>query len=301
MSTRLAATTGAEHFGTISVAMVTPFAQDGSLDLDAGVALAGHLVDQGCDALILSGTTSESPVLSLNEKLELLKAVRSELGQRAKLVFGSSTYNTVESVEVSQAAEVAGADSLLTVTPYYSRPHQEGVYRHFRSIADAVSIPICLYDIPVRTGMPIAPETIMRLADHENVLAVKDAKADLISAMQLIENTDLAWYSGDDPLNYSWLALGATGFISVIGHVATPQLRELRTAFDEGDIAKARSIAVSLAPLYRAQGRLGGVGFAKAALKLLGRDVGVPRLPNVEATPEEIEQLAADLREAGIL
>lgn len=296
----MTATRGAEIFGTVSVAMVTPFTKDGSIDLDAGVSLAGHLVDQGCDALVLSGTTGESPTVRPSEKIDLLKAVRAELGDRVKLVAGSGTYSTAESVELSKASADAGADGLLVVTPYYSRPSQEGLYQHFSTVADAVDTPICLYDIPSRSVVPIEADTIRRLADHPNIQAVKDAKGDLPTAMQLLEETDLAWYSGDDPLNVPWLAVGATGMISVIGHVAAPQLRALRDAVDAGDITGARTIANRLTSLTRAQARLGGVSFAKAALKLQGIEVGAPRLPIIDPTPEEYDRLAEDLRDAGI-
>ncbi len=300
MSTGIAATRGAEYFGTVSVAMVTPFTKDGDLDLDAGVALAGHLVDQGCDALVLGGTTGESPTVRPSEKIDLLKAVRAELGDRVKLTAGSGTYDTAESVELSRMSQDAGADSLLVVTPYYSRPSQEGLYRHFTTVADAVDTPICLYDIPSRSVTPIETETLARLSAHPNIHAVKDAKGDIPAAMGLMEQTDLAWYSGDDPLNVPWLAVGATGMISVIGHVAAAQLKKLRDAVDAGDITGARAIATALTPLTQAQGRLGGVTFAKAALKLQGIQVGAPRLPIIEPTPEEIDRLAEDLQRAGV-
>ncbi|MEL4162223.1 4-hydroxy-tetrahydrodipicolinate synthase [Corynebacterium bovis] len=300
MSTGMAATRGAETFGTVSVAMVTPFAEDGSLDLEAGVALAGRLVDQGCDSLVLGGTTGESPTVSVEEKLRLLTAVRSELGDTVSLVAGAGTYDTAESVRIAKASQDAGADGLLVVTPYYSRPSQEGIYRHFTAVADAVDTPVCIYDIPSRSVVPVAPETIRRLAGHPSVAAVKDAKGDLFAATELMETTDLAWYSGDDPLNLSWLAAGATGFISVIGHVAVTELKALRDAFDAGDLATARTIAVRLAPLQRAMGRLGGVAFAKAALRLRGVEVGAPRLPIIEPTPAELDQLEQDLQDAGV-
>lgn len=300
MSTGNAATRGADAFGTIAVAMVTPCRDDGSLDLEAGVSLAGHLVDKGCDSLVLAGTTGESPTFSVEEKLNLLKAVRAELGTSVKLIAGSGTYSTAESIELSRASHNAGADSLLVVTPYYSRPSQEGLYQHFMAVANAVDIPICLYDIPSRCVVALEPETIRRLAAHPNIAAVKDAKGDLYAAMELMETTDLAWYSGDDPCNVAWLASGATGFISVIGHVAADRLRALRTAFDAGDLAEARRIAVSLGPLQRAQARLGGVAFSKAALTLRGRNVGSPRLPLIKPTEAEIAQLEQDLLAAGV-
>ncbi|AGP30954.1 4-hydroxy-tetrahydrodipicolinate synthase [Corynebacterium terpenotabidum] len=300
MSTGIAATTGAEFFGTVSVAMVTPFTKDGDLDLAAGVALAGHLVDKGLDALIIGGTTGESPTVTSEEKLNLLTAIRAELGSGVKLVAGSGTYSTAESVELSRAAEAAGADGLLVVTPYYSRPSQEGLYRHFTTVADAVDTPICLYDIPSRSVVPIEADTMRRLAAHPNISAVKDAKGDLATGMELMEETGLAWYSGDDPLNVPWLAVGATGLISVIGHAAPSQLRALRDAVDAGDITGARTISNRLRPLMRAQARLGGATFSKAALRLQGIEVGAPRLPIIEPTPEEFDRLEEDLRSAGV-
>ncbi|WP_295643206.1 4-hydroxy-tetrahydrodipicolinate synthase [uncultured Corynebacterium sp.] len=300
MSTGIAANKGAEVFGTISVAMVTPFASDGSIDVNRGVEVATHLASKGCDSLVLAGTTGESPTVRGEEKLDLLRAVRSELGDSVKLIAGTGSYDTAATIEFSKASAAAGADSLLVVTPYYSRPSQEGLYQHFTAVADAVDVPICLYDIPSRSVIPIEQGTIARLAKHPNIQAVKDAKGNLFEAMELLEQTDLAWYSGDDPLNLAWLAGGATGFISVIGHVAAHKLKEMRDSFDAGDLARAREIAVSLAPLQRAQERLGGVAFAKAALKLRGLDVGSPRLPIVEPNADEMDQLEKDLQEAGV-
>ena len=179
MNSGFAVTTGAEDFGTVAVAMVTPFAADGSLDVAAARALAAHLVDKGCDSLILSGTTGESPTTTMAEKIDLITHVRAEVGDGVKLVAGAGTYNTAESVELARASAQAGADALLVVTPYYSKPNQEGLYRHFTMIADATDLPICLYDIPPRSVIPIENDTIRRLADHKNIKALKDAKGDI--------------------------------------------------------------------------------------------------------------------------
>lgn len=300
MSIGNAATRGAEHFGTISVAMVTPFAKDGSVDLKAGVELAGHLVDKGCDSLVLAGTTGESPTTSFDEKIDLLKAVRAELGDSVKLIAGAGTNDTAESIALAKASQEAGADSLLVVTPYYSRPTQEGLFQHFTAVADNVDVPICLYDIPSRSVVPIEKDTIARLSQHPNVMAVKDAKGVLPEALELIQETDLAWYSGDDPANLPHLAIGATGFISVIGHLAADKLKAMRDAFDAADMAEARKIAAQLRPLERAQGRLGGVTMVKAALKLRGKDVGIPRLPIMDVDPADMDQLEQDLQDAGV-
>ena len=216
----MTAKTGVDTFGRIGVAMVTPFDRDGALDVAAGRRLAAHLVDNGVDSLILGGTTGESPTTSVEEKLELLKAVKEEVGDRAKLCAGAGTNDTATSIKLAQATAEAGADSLLVVTPYYSKPSQKGVYEHFAAVAQATDLPICVYDIPGRSGIPVAPDTLRRLADLPTIQAVKDAKGDLPAAAELIQETGLAWYSGDDPINLPWLSLGASGFISVIGHVA---------------------------------------------------------------------------------
>lgn len=189
----------------------------------------------------------------------------------------------------------------MIVTPYYSRPPQAGLLAHFTAVADATELPVLLYDIPPRSVVPIEPATLRALASHPNIVGVKDAKADLHSAAQVMADTGLAYYSGDDALNLPWLAMGATGFISVISHVAAGQLRELLSAFQSGDIATARKINHSVAPLCNAMARLGGVTLSKAGLRLQGIDVGDPRLPQVAATPEQIDALAADMRAASVL
>ena len=301
MSTGLTAKTGVEHFGTVGVAMVTPFTESGDIDIAAGRELAAYLVDKGLDSLVLAGTTGESPTTTAAEKLELLKAVREEVGDRAKLIAGVGTNNTRTSVELAEAAASAGADGLLVVTPYYSKPSQEGLLAHFGAIAAATEVPICLYDIPGRSGIPIDSDTMRRLSELPTILAVKDAKGDLVAATSLIKETGLAWYSGDDPLNLVWLALGGSGFISVIGHAAPTALRELYTSFEEGDLVRAREINAKLSPLVAAQGRLGGVSLAKAALRLQGINVGDPRLPIMAPNEQELEALREDMKKAGVL
>ncbi|MBM4519569.1 4-hydroxy-tetrahydrodipicolinate synthase [Rhodococcus hoagii] len=288
-------------FGTVLTAMVTPFTKDGKLDVDAGVRLAAHLVDNGCDGLVLAGTTGESPTTTEDEKLELLRAVIAAVGDRAKIVAGAGSNDTAHSVELARDAARAGAHGLLVVTPYYSRPPQAGLYAHFTAVADATDLPVMLYDIPPRSVVPIETETIRRLADHPRILAVKDAKGDLNAGAELIGTTDLDFFSGDDPLNLPWLSVGAVGFVSVIGHLVPQRLRALHTAFIQGDLAKAREINLSLVPVNRSVARLGGVSASKAGLRLMGLDVGDPRLPQVAPTTEQIDILAADLAAAGVL
>jgi 4-hydroxy-tetrahydrodipicolinate synthase len=289
------------RLGTVLTAMVTPFKPDGSLDAETAARLAAHLVDSGCDGLVLSGTTGESPTTTDNEKIALLRAVLEAVGDRARIIAGAGSYDTAHSVHLATACAAEGAHGLLVVTPYYSRPPQAGLIGHFTAVADATDVPVILYDIPSRSVVPIEWDTIRTLAEHPNIVAVKDAKADLHGGGQIIAETGLAYYSGDDALNLPWLAVGAVGFVSVWGHVAAGQLREMLSAFNSGDVATARKISVTLGPLSDAQARLGGVTLAKEGLRLQGIEVGDPRLPQVPATPEQIEALAADMRAATVL
>ena len=289
------------RLGTVLTAMVTPFAPDGSLDTDAAARLATHLVDAGCDGLVLSGTTGESPTTTDGEKLTLLRTVLEAVGGRARIIAGAGTYDTAHSVHLAKACEAEGAHGLLVVTPYYSRPPQAGLVAHFTAVADATSLPLLLYDIPPRSVVPIDWDTIRTLATHPNIVGIKDAKGDLHGGGQIIAETGLAYYSGDDALNLPWLAMGAVGFISVWGHLAAGQLRDMFSAFASGDIATARKINVALAPLGAAQSRLGGVTLAKAGLRLQGLDVGDPRLPQMPATPEQLDALTDDMRAAAVL
>jgi 4-hydroxy-tetrahydrodipicolinate synthase len=289
------------RLGTLLTAMVTPFGPDGSLDKAATARLANHLVDAGCDGLVISGTTGESPTTTDAEKLELLRVVLEAVGDRARVITGAGTYDTAHSVQLAKACAAEGAHGLLVVTPYYSRPPQSGLVAHFSAVADATELPVLLYDIPARSAVPIEFDTIRTLASHPNIVGVKDAKADLHGGGQIIAETGLAYYSGDDALNLPWLAMGGIGFISVISHLAAGQLRELLSAYGSGDVTTARKINVSVAPLCNAMGRLGGVTMSKAGLRLQGIDVGDPRLPQMAATPEQIDALAADMRSASVL
>ncbi|WP_099250663.1 4-hydroxy-tetrahydrodipicolinate synthase [Mycobacterium sp. shizuoka-1] len=289
------------RLGTVLTAMVTPFKPDGTLDTATAARVATHLVDSGCDGLVLSGTTGESPTTTDAEKLALLRAVLDAVGDRARIIAGAGTYDTAHSVHLAKAAAAEGAHGLLVVTPYYSRPPQAGLVAHFTTVADATDLPVILYDIPPRSVIGIEWDTMRTLSRHPNIVAVKDAKADLHGGLAIMAETGLAYYSGDDALNLPWLTMGAVGFISVWGHLAASQLRDMLSAFNSGDIATARKIGVTLAPLNAAQARLGGVTLAKAGLRLQGIDVGEPRLPQMPATPEQLDELAGDLRAAGVL
>lgn len=289
------------RLGTVLTAMATPFTAEGTLDTETAARLAMRLVDAGCDGLVVSGTTGESPTTTDDEKTALLSVVLEAVGDRARIIAGVGTYDTAHSVHLAKAAAAVGAHGLLVVTPYYSRPPQSGLVAHFGAVADATDLPVVLYDIPPRSVVPIEWDTLRALAAHPNIVAVKDAKGDLHGAAAIMAETGLTYYSGDDALNLPWLAVGAVGFISVWGHLAAGQLRDLLTAFNSGDLATARKIAVSLAPLNNAQGRLGGVTMAKAGLRLQGFEAGEPRLPQMPATPAQLDDLAADMRAAAVL
>jgi 4-hydroxy-tetrahydrodipicolinate synthase len=289
------------RLGTVLTAMVTPFNPDGSVDTDTAARLAEHLVDSGCDGLVLSGTTGESPTTADYEKLTLLRAVLEAVGDRARVIAGAGSNDTEHSVRLAEACESVGAHGLLVVTPYYSKPSQAGLIAHFTAVADATTLPMLLYDIPPRSVVPIESATIRVLASHPNIVGIKDAKGDLHAGAQIMAETGLAYYSGDDPLNLPWLAMGATGFVSVISHFAAGQLRELFSAFQSGDVATARKINVAISPLCEAMRRLGGVTMVKAGLRLQGIDVGDPRLPQIPATPEQLDALATDMRAASVL
>jgi len=287
-------------FGRVLTAMVTPFTPDGALDLDGAQQLAAHLVDAGNDGIVLNGTTGESPTTSDVEKAELVRAVVEAVGDRAHIVAGAGTNDTAHSLELARAAAKAGAHGLLAVTPYYSKPPQEGLHRHFTAIADATDLPVMLYDIPGRSGVPINTETIVRLAEHPRIVANKDAKGDLGRASWAIATSGLAWYSGDDMLNLPLLSVGAVGFVSVVSHLVTPELRSLLEAFLSGDIAKATEIHQKLLPVFTGMFRTQGVITTKAALAARGMPGGSLRLPLVELSAEETQQLRHDLAHGGV-
>ncbi|MER7400274.1 4-hydroxy-tetrahydrodipicolinate synthase [Streptomyces sp. NPDC000151] len=287
-------------FGRVLTAMVTPFTADGALDLDGAQRLAAHLVDAGNDGLVVNGTTGESPTTSDAEKAQLVRAVVEAVGDRAFVVAGAGTNDTHHSLELARAAQDAGAHGLLAVTPYYSKPPQEGLFRHFSAIADATDLPVMLYDIPGRSGVPINTETMVRLAEHPRIVANKDAKGDLGRASWAIARSGLAWYSGDDMLNLPLLSVGAIGFVSVVGHVVTPELRALLEAHVTGDVTKAKEIHQKLLPVFTGMFRTQGVITTKAALSLQSLPGGPLRLPLVELSPEETDQLKVDLAAGGV-
>jgi 4-hydroxy-tetrahydrodipicolinate synthase len=257
-------------------------------------------VAAGNDGLVVNGTTGESPTTSDAEKSQLVRAVLEAVGDRAFVIAGVGTNDTHHSIELARQAEQTGAHGLLTVTPYYSKPPQEGLYRHFTAIADATALPVMLYDIPGRSGVPIQTETLVRLAEHPRIVANKDAKGDLAAASWAISRSGLAWYSGDDMLNLPLLSVGAVGFVSVVGHLVSPELRALLEAHLAGDVAKAAEIHQRLLPVFTGMFRTQGVMTTKAALGLQGLPAGPLRLPLVELTDEETAQLKKDLAAGGV-
>jgi 4-hydroxy-tetrahydrodipicolinate synthase len=291
----------ARPFGRVLTAMVTPFAEDGSIDLAGAQELAAHLVDrQAHDGLVVLGTTGEAPTLSDGEQHAVLEAVLDAVGDRATVVAGVGTNDTAHTMENARRAERLGAHGLLVVTPYYNKPPQAGLLRHFTAVADATDLPVMLYDIPPRSVVPIEVDTLARLAEHPRIVAVKDAKGDLGAVMQTLSRTDLAYYSGEDMLNLPLLAVGAVGVVSVVGHLAGPRLAELIAAVESGDLVKARAVNESLLPLYTGVFRTQGVILTKAALHELGLPAGPVRPPLIDATPEQRAQLRADLADGGI-
>ncbi|MBE3010175.1 4-hydroxy-tetrahydrodipicolinate synthase [Microbispora sp. NEAU-D428] len=289
-------------FGRTLTAMVTPFTSDGAVDYEGVQRLAAYLVDeQRNDGLVVSGTTGESPTTSDEEKDRILRAVVEAVGDRATVVAGAGTNDTRHSVELAKAAERAGAHGLLVVTPYYNKPPQEGLLRHFTAVADATGLPVMLYDIPGRAGVPITIETLFRLAEHPRVAAVKDAKGDLFAGSQVMASTDLVFYSGDDLLNLPWLSVGAAGYVSVVGHVVGAELASMADSYRSGDVENALAVHRQLLPVVSAiMTRTQGAIMVKAALKLVGQDAGYVRPPLVDATEEQITALREDLITGGL-
>jgi 4-hydroxy-tetrahydrodipicolinate synthase len=283
-------------------AMITPMTADGAVDYDGAARLATYLVDEmRNDGLILSGTTGESPTTSDAEKDRLLRAVIEAVGDRATVVAGAGTNDTAHTCELARQAERAGADGLLLVTPYYNKPPQAGLVAHFTQAADATGLPAMLYDIPGRTGTPIQTGTLLQLAEHPRIVAVKDAKGDLFAGSTVMLSSGLVFYSGDDTLNLPWLSVGAAGFVSVVGHVVGDRLHDMIDAYLAGQVAQARHIHLELLPVVAGiMTRTQGAIATKAALGLLGLPGGTVRGPLIGATPAQVEQLRTDLVAGGV-
>ena len=294
----------AGRFGSLITAMVTPFREEGhALDVDGAQRLASHLLDTGSDAIVVAGSTGESPTLTYKEKAELFRAVGEVTRGRGKLICGTGTYSTAETLELTQAAEDAGADGLLVVTPYYNKPPQRGLIAHFERVADATELPIIVYNIPGRTATRIEHETLLQLAERPNIVAVKDSTGDFQGVSRLMAEAppDFEVYSGDDWATFGYVCLGAVGLVSVASHLVGPQIRQMIELIQTGDVPAARKIHEDLSPLFNALFITSNPIPLKAALEMIGLPAGVPRLPLVPATAEERTRVRKALEDAGLL
>lgn len=277
-------------FGRLLTAMVTPFTSDGKVNFQAAAELASYLVNNGSDGLVVAGTTGESPTLTKEEKFELFKVIKEAVGAEVPVIAGTGSYSTEESIVRSQMAEKAGIDGLLLVVPYYNKPTQEGMYRHFEAIARNTSLPIMLYNIPSRTGKNMTPETVVRLSEINNIIAIKESTGDFGQLTELKSGlkNDFLIYSGDDALLLPMMALGAYGVVSVVSHLVGKQIKEMMEAFISGDHNKALELHLKLSPLFKTMFITTNPIPIKTALALQGHQVGGFRLPLCKATDEEV-------------
>ena len=287
-------------FGRLITAMITPFAKDGSIDWDGVATLANHLADHGHDAIAVNGTTGEAPTTKSSEKLEIIKVVKSTVGSRVKVLSGAGDNETSYTVEQAKRSADAGADGLLIVTPYYNKPPQAGIEAHFKAVASATDLPIMMYDIPGRTGVEIESDTIVRLFELPNIVALKDAKGNLAATSDVIARCGIPVYSGDDILNLPFLSIGAVGFVSVCGHTVGSELKEMLDAWFAGDTARALEIHQKLIPVFKGTFKTQGAILTKAAMNPMGLTGGTTRLPLVDATPAQIATLREDLIAGGV-
>ena len=287
-------------FGRLITAMITPFAKDGSIDWDGVATLATHLADHGHDAIAVNGTTGEAPTTKSSEKLEIIKVVKSTVGSRVKVLSGAGDNETSYTVEQAKRSAEAGADGLLIVAPYYNKPPQAGIEAHFKAVASVTDLPIMMYDIPGRTGVEIESDTIVRLFDVPNIVALKDAKGNLAATSDVIARCGIPVYSGDDILNLPFLSIGAVGFVSVCGHTVGNELKAMLDAWFAGDTARALEIHQKLIPVFKGTFKTQGAILTKAAMNLMGLPGGTTRLPLVDATPAQIATLREDLIAGGV-
>ncbi|CAB4679081.1 MAG: 4-hydroxy-tetrahydrodipicolinate synthase [Actinobacteria bacterium] len=287
-------------FGRLITAMVTPFTKSGEIDWAGLEKIAAHLISNGNDGIAVNGTTGEAPTTSDDEKDQIIKAVRKVVGDQVKIIAGAGNNETSHSVEQAKRAAKAGADGLLVVTPYYNKPPQAGIAAHFTAMANATDLPLMMYDIPGRTGVEIESETIIKLAEHKKIVALKDAKGNPAATSWVIKQSGIATYSGDDILNLPLLSVGAVGFVSVCGHTVGTDLKMMLNAWFAGDTNKALEIHQKLLPVFTGTFRTQGAILTKAALNLMGLPGGFTRLPLVDATDAQIAQLKVDLQAGGV-
>ena len=281
------------NFGNVLTAMVTPFNADGSIDFDVTTELIEHLIDTGTDGIVVAGTTGESPTLSENEKIALFKHVVNVVNQRIPVIAGTGNNNTADSIILTKEAEECGVDGIMLVTPYYSRPSQQGLYEHFAAIAKETTLPIMLYNIPGRSSVNMTSETTIRLSEIENIVSTKEASGDLDEISRIIEYTkdDFMVYSGDDSMTLPVLAIGGDGVVSVASHVIGKEMSEIVSAFKNGETKKAADIHRSVLPKIKGLFKAPSPAPVKAALNLSGINVGGLRLPLVALSKEEEEEL----------
>lgn len=290
------------QFGRLLTAMVTPFGADGALDRGAVGGLATHLVDRlRNDALVVNGTTGESPTTTDAEKSQIIAATVEAVGDRVPVLAGVGTNSTAHTVELAKRAADAGANGLLVVTPYYSKPPQSGIIAHFEAVADAVDLPIMIYDIPHRSGVPITSDTLITLAEHERIIAVKDAKGDLIESSKVIGATSLAYYSGDDAMTLPLMSIGGVGVVGTSTHFTGALVADMIAAFVAGDNARALELHRRAHPVFTGVFATQGCSMVKSGLAAQGRGVGGLRLPQVAPTPEQGEVFTGQLRDCGLL
>ncbi|MDP3013783.1 MAG: 4-hydroxy-tetrahydrodipicolinate synthase [Candidatus Subteraquimicrobiales bacterium] len=290
-------------FGEVLTAMVTPFKNDSSVDYDKAQELADYLINNGSDGLVISGTTGESPTLTSEEKLNLFKVVKEAVGNKASVIGGTGNYSTKESVELTRKAEKTGIDGCMLVGPYYNKPPQEGLFKHFKTIAESTSLPVIVYNVPSRTACNIEAETTIKLSVIENIVAVKEASGNLEQIGKISKETadDFLIYSGDDSMTLPILALGGTGAISVASHVVGKEIKEMITEYKKGNLTKAKDIHLKLMPLFKALFMTTNPIMVKAAVRLKGIDVGALRLPLIEATDDQIAKLKKVMEDTNVL
>jgi 4-hydroxy-tetrahydrodipicolinate synthase len=290
------------QFGRVITAMVTPFRQDGSVDLDEAQRLARHLLDHGSEGLVIAGSTGEGATLGDDEKRTLWRAIVDAVAGEAPVIAGTGTYSTEHSVELTREAEKAGVDGALVVTPYYNRPPQDALLEHFRTVADASNLPVLLYDVPVRTALKIDVDTILRAAEHPRIVGIKDACSDISASTLLAAQMpdDFEMYCGNDDQTIAYQAIGAVGVISVTSHVMGELIREQFDAFESGDIARAREIQLLERRVHGALATSNPIPI-KAAVKLLGFEVGSPRAPLRPANTTEEKSVKEALQTLGVL
>jgi 4-hydroxy-tetrahydrodipicolinate synthase len=290
------------NFGQVLTAMVTPFDQNGEIDFNATKTVVEHLITNGTDGLVVAGTTGESPTLTTEEKIELFKCVVEAAAGRVHVIAGTGSNNTQASISLTKLAEETGVDGIMLVAPYYNKPSQEGLYQHFKTIAESTSLPVMLYNIPGRSIVNISVETIVRLSEIPNVVSIKEASGNLDAMAEIISKTpsDFTLYSGDDGLTIPVLAIGGTGVISVASHIIGNDMQEMINAFKNGDVQKAAAIHRNLLPIMRTLFIAPSPSPVKAALNLNGIQVGGVRLPMVPLSNKEQSALEKVLQTSGI-